>query len=77
VAAAAKTEELHRAEAFVHARLRVLGWIRLELLQDIWRDEGGDALTILPAVDALGCRVDRLVEYGNEQFVFAPTEGVA
>ena len=31
----------------MHARLRVLGWIRLELLQDIWRDEGGDALTIL------------------------------
>ena len=61
----------------MHARLRVLGWIRLELLQDIWRDEGGDALTIVAAVDALGCRVDRLVEYGNEQFVFAPTERVA
>jgi hypothetical protein len=73
-AAAAKTEELRKAEAFVRARLRELGRIRLELLQDIWRDEGGDPWTIPEAVEALGCRVEELAEFGNRRFVFPPSE---
>jgi hypothetical protein len=77
VAAATKAEEQHRAEAFVRTRLRALGRIRLGLLQDIWRDEGGDALTILPAVEALGYRVEALEEFENERFVFASAEGAA
>jgi hypothetical protein len=76
-AAAAKTEELRKAEAFVRERLQVLGRIRLELLQDIWRDEDGDPWTIPQAVEALGCRVERLPEFGNRRFVFPPQEGAA
>lgn len=73
-AAAAKSEEQRRAEAFVLDKLRALGRIRLELLQDVWRDAGGDRLTIPPAVEALGCRVERLAEHEHERFVFPPAE---
>jgi hypothetical protein len=74
-AAAAKTEELRKAEVFIHAKLKALGGrIRLALLQDIWHDEGGDPWTIPQAVEATGCRVERLPEFGNWQFVFAPVE---
>ncbi len=75
--AAARAEEQQRAEAFVRDRLAALGRIRLELLRDIWQDEGGDPWTIPPAVEALGCRVERLPEYGDERFVFPPAEKVA
>jgi len=74
-AAAAKTEELRKAQVFIHDRLKALGGrIRLALLQDIWHDEGGDPWTIPQAVEALGCRVEELPEFQNRQFVFAPPE---
>ena len=76
-AAAAKAEELRKAEAFVRDRLRELGRIRLALLQDIWHDEGGDPWTIPQAVEGLGCSVEELPEFGNRRFVFPPMEGVA
>jgi hypothetical protein len=76
-AAAAKTEEMRKAEVFVRDRLRELGRIRLALLQDIARDEGLDAWSIPRAVEALGCPTERLPEYGNRLFVFAPAEGAA
>ena len=76
-AAAAKAEELRRAEAFARDRFQALDRIRLGLLQDLWRDEGGDPLTIPPAVEALGYKVERLAEFENERFVFAPVEGAA
>jgi len=76
-AAAAKSAERKRAEAFVRVKLAALGRIRLGLLRDVWRDEGGDPWTILPAVEALGCRVERLPEYGDERFVYPPAEEVA
>ena len=76
-AAAAKSEELRKAEAFVRARLAELGRIRLALLQDIWHDAGGDPWSIPRAVEALGCRVEELPEFANRRFVFAPMEGVA
>jgi DnaJ-domain-containing protein 1 len=76
-AAAAKTEELRKAEAFVRNRLRELGRIRLALLQDIWHDEGGDPWSIPQAVEALGCSTEKLPEYGDRLFVFAPAEGAA
>jgi hypothetical protein len=75
-AAAAKTEELHKAEVFVRDRLRELGRIRLALLQDIARDEGLDAW-IPQALEALGCRVEELPEFDNQRFVFPPLAGVA
>src|SRR5215210_4300840 len=73
-AAAAKTEELRKAEAFVRGRLRELGRIRLALLQDIWRDAGGDPWTIPRAVEGLGCRLEELPEFDNRRFVFPPSE---
>jgi hypothetical protein len=74
-AAAAKTEELRKAEVFIHDKLKALGGrIRLALLQDIWHDEGGDPWTIPQAVEALGCRVEELPEFDNRQFVFPPAE---
>jgi len=76
-AAAAKTEEQRKAEAFVCNRLRDLGRIRLALLQDIWHDAGGDPWSIPKAVEALGCRVEELPEFDNRSFVFAPVEGAA
>jgi DNA-binding MarR family transcriptional regulator len=76
-AAAGKTEELRKAEAFVRDRLRELGRIRLALLQDIWHDEGGDPWTIPQAVEAMGCCVEELPEFGNRKFVFPPAEGAA
>jgi CTP-dependent riboflavin kinase len=81
-AAAAKIEELRRAEAFVRGmlnndKLLVSGGIRLGHLCDVWRDEGGDPLTIPKAVEALGCRVEELPEFGNRRFVFPPAERVA
>jgi hypothetical protein len=76
-AAAVKSEELRKAEAFVRDRLAELGRIRLALLQDIWHDAGGDPWSIPRAVEALGCRVEELPEFDNRRFVFAPMEGVA
>ncbi len=76
-AAAVKSEELRKAEAFVRDRLQELGRIRLALLQDIWHDAGGDPWSIPRAVEALGCRVEELQEFDNRRFVFAPMEGVA
>jgi hypothetical protein len=81
-AAAAKSEAQRKAEAFVrdtlnNDRLLVSGGIRLGHLCDIWRDQGGDSLTIPQAVEALGCRVERLIEYDNRRFVFAPVETAA
>jgi Domain of unknown function (DUF3854) len=76
-AAAAKTEEQRKAEAFVRDRIRELGRIRLALLQDIWHDAGGDPWTIPKAVEALGCRVEELPEFDYRRFVFAPVEGAA
>jgi hypothetical protein len=76
-AAAARAEELRKAEAFVRDRIRELGRIRLALLQDIWHDAGGDPWTIPKAVEALGCRVEELSEYDNRRFVFPPVEEVA
>jgi hypothetical protein len=77
--AAAKTEELRKAEAFVrdtfmNGTLLVRGGIRLGHLCDIWHDAGGDPLSILQAVKALGCRVENMPEFGNRRFVFSPAE---
>jgi len=73
-AAAASSEELRRAEGFVRDRLRELGRIRLALLRDIARDEGIDPWSIPRVLEALGCRVEELPEFGNRRFVFAPAE---
>ena len=73
-ASAAETEHKRFVKRFVHDRMRALGRIRLGLLQEILRDEGGTPSYALPAAKSLGCTVERLPEYGNEEFVFAPRE---
>lgn len=75
-AKASAAEEEHRkfVKRFVHDRLRRLGRIRLGLLQEILRDEGGTPSYALPAATSLGCTVARLPEYENEEFVFVPQE---
>jgi len=74
---AAELEHKTVVKRFVHDRLRVLGRIRLELLQEVLRDEGGTPSYALPAAKSLGCTVERLPEYGNAEFVFAPQEWAA
>ena len=76
-AEATKAEEQRRAEAFVRDRLAALGRIRLGLLRDIGRDAGFDPWTTTAAVEAMGCRVERLPEYEDAEFVFPPAEKVA
>jgi hypothetical protein len=65
------------AETFVFDKLKTLGQIRLALLMEVYEDAGGDPWYIPPAVRRMGCRIERLPEYGNRQFVFPPAERVA
>jgi hypothetical protein len=62
------------AETFVFDKLKALGQIRLALLMEVYEDAGGDPWDIPPAVRRMGCRVERLPEYENRQFVFPPSE---
>jgi len=57
-------------ETFVFDKLKALGQIRLALLMEVYGDAGGDPWDIPPAVRRMGCRVERLPEYENRQFVF-------
>jgi hypothetical protein len=68
------TEAKAFAKRYVEGRLRVLGRIRLELLQQILRDAGGEPSYARPAAQSLGCTVRRLQEYENREFVFAPPD---
>jgi hypothetical protein len=65
------------AKRFVHDKLRVLGKIRLELLQQVLRDAGGTVAYAVPAAKSLGCTVERLPEYGDREFVLAPQDWAA
>jgi hypothetical protein len=73
-ARAADLEHKRFVKRFVHDRMRALGRIRLELLRQILRDAGGTPSYALPAAKSLGCAVERLPEYENREFVFAPRE---
>jgi hypothetical protein len=64
-------------ETFIFDRLKVLGRIRLALLMEVYADAGGDPWEVPPALRRMGCRIERLPEFGNRQFVFPPLEGVA
>jgi Domain of unknown function (DUF3854) len=73
-ARAADLKHRQFVKCFVHDRMRELGRIRLELLQGVLKDAGGTPAYALPAAKSLGCRVERLPEFGNREFVFAPRE---
>jgi len=62
------------AETFVFDKLKALDRIRLALLMEVYADAGGDPWEIPAALRRMGCRVERLVEYENRQFVFPPSE---
>jgi hypothetical protein len=64
-------------ETFIFDRLKELGRIRLALLMEVYTDAGGDPWEVPPALRRMGCRIERLPEFGNRQFVFPPLEGVA
>jgi hypothetical protein len=64
-------------ETFIFDRLKELGRIRLALLMEVYTDAGGDPWEAPPALRRMGCRIERLPEFGNRQFVFPPLEGVA
>lgn len=76
-ARAAELEHKRFVKRFVHDRLRELGRIRLELLQEVLRAAGGTPSYALPAAKSLGCTVEKLPEYGDREFVFAPREWAA
>jgi len=65
------------AETFIFDKLKALGRIRLALLMEVYADAGGDQWEVPPALRRMGCRIERLPEFGNRQFVFPPLEGVA
>lgn len=73
-ARAAELERKRFVKRFVYDRIRLLGRIRLELLQEVLKDAGGIPSYALPAAKSLGCTVKKLPEYGNREFVFAPRE---
>ena len=65
------------AETFIHDKLKALGRVRLELLKEVYADAGGNPRHVLSAAVRLGCRIERLPEYGNERFIYPPAEKVA
>ena len=62
------------AETFIHDKLKSLDRIRLGLLRDIWSDAGGNPKDVLSAAIRLGCRIEKLPAYDNQQFIFPPTQ---
>ncbi len=80
----ARLHELARAEeerrkagpppalaAMVSRMLGQLGRVRMGLLRDLATEEGFNRRDVPEVVRATGHRVERLPEYGNEEFVFA------
>jgi hypothetical protein len=63
--------------ALISRMLGQLGRLRMGLLCDVATDEGFDRRHVPEAVRARGYRVERLEEYGDEEFVFPSIEGVA
>jgi hypothetical protein len=57
--------------------VRQNGRLRMGLLVGIASEEGHHFAHVPRAVDELGYRVERLPEFENERFVFAPMEGAA
>lgn len=69
------------AEVFVHYTLANLGRVRLALLRELWRDQGGNPEHVRLAIHRLGHKLEKLPEHDNEMFVFprpiAPGETAA
>ena len=63
--------------AFVAKYVKKNARIRMGLLCGMAQDEGLRSHDVPRAVEALGCRVERLPEFGNARFVYPPSEEVA
>ncbi len=61
-------------ETFIFDKLKALGQIRLGLLMEVYADAGGDPWEVPPALRRMECRVERLPEFQDRQFVFPPAE---
>ncbi len=61
-------------EALISRVLLPLGRLRMGLLCEVADEEGFDRRSVSEAVRAMGHRVERLPEYGNEEFVYARLE---
>ena len=64
-------------KALVARLVKQNGRIRMGLLCGIVSDEGMRGQDVPRAVEALGCHVEELAEYGGQRFVFPPSEAVA
>ena len=80
---AREEEERRRApvdpvlKALVERLVTQNGRVRMGLLCGIASDEGMRGQDVPRVVEALGCRVEELTEYGGQRFVFPPSEAVA
>ena len=80
---ACEEEERRRARvdpalnALVARLVKQNGRIRMGLLCGIASDEGMRGQDVPRAVEAVGCRVEELAEYGGQRFVFPPSGAVA
>jgi hypothetical protein len=80
---AREEEERRRASVpldvleFVAGLVKKNGRLRMGLLCGMAHDGGLSSQDVPRAVEALGCRVERLPEFGNAQFVYPPAEEVA
>ncbi len=70
-ASAAELKAKAFAKRCVHDRMRELGRIRLGLLEQALRDAGGTVSYTLPAAKSLGCTVERLPEFGDQEFMWS------
>jgi hypothetical protein len=61
-------------EDFIRDRLVVLGSIRLELLEQVWRDRGGNPAHVYPTARLMGCELVARQELQGEVFVYPPVE---
>ena len=64
-------------EAMISRMLGQLGRMRMGLLVELAMEEGFDRRDVPEAVRAMGYRVERLSDYGGEEFLFSPAEGAA
>lgn len=58
--------------ALISGKLRQLGRLRMGLLIELAADKGHDHRIVPEVVGGMGCRVERLAEYDDAEFVFAP-----
>ncbi len=71
---AERRAKLVPAVAFVQVVLNNLEVVRLGLLEDMWRDEGGLRWHLRRALREMGCVPKRHAEHPNEWFVHPPPE---